>query len=88
MLCWKPSVWPTSCATTYSISRPIRSSGNGSFCARGSSGPDLREVPGALQVHDVVVHLDVRFEDLAGARVVTCGPDAFSIVEGSQRITE
>ena len=39
MLCWKPSVWPTSCATTYSSSRPIRSSGSGSFCARGSSGP-------------------------------------------------
>ena len=39
MLCWKPSVWPTSCATTYSSSRPIRSSGSGSFWARGSSGP-------------------------------------------------
>ena len=39
MLCWKPSVCPTSCATTYCISSPIRSSGSGSFCARGSSGP-------------------------------------------------
>ena len=39
ILCWNPSVCPTSCATTYSNRRPISSSGSGSFCARGSSGP-------------------------------------------------
>ena len=39
MLCWKPSVWPTSCAATYSTSRPMSASGSGSVFARGSSGP-------------------------------------------------
>ena len=70
MLCWKPSVWPTSCATTYCISWPMRSSGSGSVFARGSSGPTCDEVPVARQVHDVVVELDVRLENLAGARIV------------------
>ena len=70
MLCWKPSVCPTSCAATYSIRRPIRSSGSGSVFARGSSGPDLDEVPVAGEVHDVVVELDVRLEDLARPRIV------------------
>ena len=70
MLCWKPSVWPTSCATTYSISRPIRSSGSGSVLRARIERADLHEVPVARQVHDVVVELDVRLEDLAGARIV------------------
>src|SRR6266540_477571 len=36
--------------------------------------PHLREVPVALEVQDVVVHLNVRLEYLAGARVVNVGP--------------
>ena len=70
MLCWKPSVWPTSCATTYSISRPIRSSGSGSFLRARIERTDLQEVPVARQVHHVVIELDVGLEDLAGARIV------------------
>ena len=49
---------------------------------------DLDEVPVARQVHDVVVELDVRLENLAGARIVDVRPEAFSVVDGSQRITE
>ena len=32
--------------------------------------PDLREVPRTLKIHDVVIHLNVGFEDLAGTRIV------------------
>ena len=38
-LCGKPSVWPTSCATTNCTSRPINESGNGNVCARLSRCP-------------------------------------------------
>ena len=36
--------------------------------------PDLHEVPVARQVHDVVVELDVGFENLADTRVVDVRP--------------
>ena len=49
---------------------------------------DLHEVPVAGQVHDVVVELDVRLENLAAARIVDVRARAFSVVDGSQRITE
>ena len=32
--------------------------------------PDLREVPRTLKIHDVVIHLNVRLEDLACSRIV------------------
>ena len=38
MLCWKPSVCPTSWASTYSSSRPISSSGKGN-CRAGGRWP-------------------------------------------------
>ena len=49
---------------------------------------DLHEVPVAQQVHDVVIELDVRsrISPVRGSEM--CGPDAFSVVDGSQRITE
>jgi len=37
MLCWKPRVWPTSWAATYSIRRPIKSSGSGSVLGEDGS---------------------------------------------------
>ena len=40
----------------------------------GIERPGLREVPRPLEVHDVVVHLDVRLEDLARARVADVRP--------------
>jgi hypothetical protein len=45
----------------------------------------LREVPRALQVHDVVEHLHVGVEDLAAARVHGARPDGVLARDGSQR---
>ena len=89
MLCWKPSVWPTSCATTYSMQAAHQVVGQRQLLRARIERADLHEVPVARQVHDVVVELDVRLEDLAAcADRERAGPTAFSVVDGSQRITE
>ena len=49
---------------------------------------DLDEVPVLHQVLYVVIELDVGLEDLARAGIVDVGAGAFSVVDGSQRITE
>ena len=43
--CCRPSVWPISCATTNSSSRPMSESGKGIVRARGVDLRRLREVP-------------------------------------------
>src|SRR6185436_19877212 len=74
MLCWKPSVCPTSCATTKRTSSPMRSSGSGSRRAR-IEWSHLHEVPVLREVLHVVINLDVRFEDFARARIVDVRSD-------------
>ena len=88
MLCWNPSVWPTSCAATYSISRPMRSSGSGSVLARGSSGPTWTK----YQFRARFITLWWNWMSLSMISPLRgslmCGPEAFSVVDGSQRMTE
>ena len=43
--------------------------GQGKFFCSRVQRTNLQEIPVALQVHDVVVILNVRLENLAGARI-------------------
>ena len=88
MLCWKPSVWPTSCAATKASSSPISSSGSGSVRARGSSGATCTKYQSRTKFMTLWWNwMSVsRISPVRGS--CTCGPLAFWTVDGSQRMTE
>ena len=69
MLCWKPRVWPTSWADHVFQQAAHQVVGQRQFLRARIERAHLHEVPVAGQLHDVVIELDVRVQDLAGARV-------------------
>src|SRR6266545_2552326 len=87
MLCWNPSVCPTSCATTNCSRRPISESGNGSFCARGSSGATCVKYHARCRFRMLwnILTDPLRISPVRGS--CTCGPTEFSTVDGSHRTT-
>ena len=88
MLCGKPSEWPTSWAATYWISRPIRESGRGRSAARSSSGPTCTKYQSwarFITLWNIWMSAS-RISPVRGSW--TWGPMAFSICDGTQRITE
>jgi len=88
MLCGKPSECPTSCATTYARASPTTSSGSGSFCARGSLGEACTKYQSRISLITLwnIRMSASRISPVRGS--LTCGPIAFSMVEGSQRMVE
>ena len=66
----------------------MRSSGSGSFAARGSSGPTCTKYQERSRFITLwcIWMSASRISPVRGSEM--CGPKAFSVVEGSQRITE
>ncbi len=85
--CWSPMVCPTSCATTNWRSLPISESGIGRVRARGSIAAAWVKYQARWRFRML---WNMRTEPLRISPVrgsCTCGPTAFSIVDGSQRTT-
>ena len=59
----------------YSTRRPISESGNGRSLRARIEWRDLREVPVAREIQDIVMNADRAIEDLAAARIMDVRAD-------------